>query len=211
MPNTTYTHIEVLLDRSGSMDTLKDDMEQGFNRFLKEQKSVPGKATIGLTQFDYEHETVYSMLPISEAPNLRLDPRGSTALIDAMCKSIDDLGDRLAAMRESERPGKVIFVIITDGYENASRKHKRADAMGRVQRQQDQYQWEFIYLGANQDAIAEAATYGIASHSSLTYDSSSPVAVAASYGSLSATITNTRSTGASTNFTKADREAATTK
>lgn len=210
MSRTGYTHIEVLLDRSGSMEDIKSDMEGGFNTFLAEQKDVTGYATIGLTQFDTEHETVYSMLPIKEAPSLRLAPRGGTALIDALCRSIDDLGKRLRSKPESERPEKVIFVIITDGYENSSRRHVRADANQRITRQREDYQWEFIFLGANQDAIAEAHKYGIPMASSMTYDSGA-IGVRNFTNSLSANVTATRATGAGINFNDADRAAATKK
>lgn len=207
MPKSGYTHVEVLLDRSGSMEEIKEDMEGGFNSFLDDQRRESGYATIGLTQFDTVHETVYAMLPVKSAPRLNLDPRGGTALIDALCRSIDDLGTRLRTMSDNERPEKVIFVIITDGHENSSRKHRRSDVHDRITRQRDKYQWDFVFLGANQDAIAEARSYGIPMASTMDF-ATSRSGIGSTYSVLSSNVTNSRNTGASTNFTKADREAA---
>ncbi len=96
-------------------------------------------------------------------------PRGSTALLDAIGRTIDDLGRRLAATPEPERPAKVIVSILTDGYENASQKYTQADIAARIRRQRDQYSWQFLFLGANQDAIATATKLSIAANDAATY------------------------------------------
>jgi hypothetical protein len=107
---------------------------------------------------------VYLREPIRQAPRLTADtyvPRGTTALLDAIGRTIDELGARLAAMPAADRPGKVIFVIITDGLENASREYTREQVFQRIRHQSDVYGWEFVYLGAKQDAIAAGAQVGI--------------------------------------------------
>jgi uncharacterized protein YegL len=168
-----YADITILLDRSGSMVSIKDAMESGFDEFLNEHKKVPS-TRLTLIQFDSSNnqEVVYTARPVAEAPRLSIDPRGMTPLLDAFCLAIDRTGDRLSAMRQEERPNKVLFVVITDGQENASFKYGRNDVKERVTRQQGSYNWQFVYLGANQDAIAEAATFGIPQASAMTYAAS---------------------------------------
>jgi uncharacterized protein YegL len=165
-----YADITILLDRSGSMVSIKDAMESGFDEFLNEHKKVPS-TRLTLIQFDSSNnqEVVYTARPVAEAPRLSIDPRGMTPLLDAFCLAIDRTGDRLSAMRQEERPNKVLFVVITDGQENASFKYGRNDVKERVTRQQGSYNWQFVYLGANQDAIAEAATFGIGAANAMTY------------------------------------------
>lgn len=157
-----YADITVLLDRSGSMQHIKDAMESGFDEFLTEHKKTPS-TRLTLIQFDNHNnqEVVYTARAISEAPRLSIDPRGMTPLLDAFCLAIDGTGARLAAMPEHTRPNKVLFVVITDGAENSSYRFRRADVKERVTRQHDNYKWQFVYLGANQDAIAEAEAMGI--------------------------------------------------
>lgn len=167
-----YTDINIVLDRSGSMDAIKSDTIGGFNSFLKEQKNVAGEATITLVQFDDIYEEVYKAIPLANAPLLNNDtfiPRNMTALLDAIGKTIVETGKRLAAMSESERPEKVIFVILTDGLENASREYNIQHINEMISHQRNVYKWEFVFLGANQDAIATASNMGIAQANALTY------------------------------------------
>jgi hypothetical protein len=162
--NNTLTEIAVVLDRSGSMEDARTDTIGGFNAFLAEQVDDAGDVNVTLAQFDNEYEVVYLREPVRQAPRLTADtyvPRGSTALLDAIGRTVDELGARLAAMPEAKRPGKVIFVIITDGLENASRGYTREQVFQRIRHQSDVYGWEFVYLGANQDAIAAGAQVGI--------------------------------------------------
>lgn len=157
-----FTDITILLDRSGSMAAIKDAMEGGFDEFLHQHQQVP-TTRISLIQFDGQnpYDEVYIERPVTDVPKLHLQPRGSTPLLDALCTTIDKVGKRLAAKRQQDRPDKVLFVIITDGQENASHEFKREDVRKRVKTQTDTYKWEFVYLGANQDAFAEAASFGI--------------------------------------------------
>jgi hypothetical protein len=167
-----YTDISIVLDRSGSMDSVKSDTIGGFNSFLKAQKEVPGEATITLAQFDDIYEVVYEGIRLQGAPLLNdqtFVPRGTTALLDAIGRTINATGKRLAAIPETERPEKVIFVILTDGYENASREFKVEQINDMIRHQRDVYAWEIVFIGANQDAITSASQMGIQAANALTY------------------------------------------
>jgi len=166
MTRTDYTHIAFLLDRSGSMETIRDDAIGGFNRLVKDQAVLSGHCTFTLVQFDCQDpdEVVFDMVQIAKVPELtkqRFSPRGSTPLLDAMAGLIIRTGDKLRDMPEADRPGKVIVAILTDGLENASRKYTRQQVFDMITHQREVYGWEFIFLGANQDAIGEAKKYGI--------------------------------------------------
>ena len=170
--NPFLTDIAFVLDRSGSMAGLAESAVAGFNAFLRDQQSSPGQARLTLVLFDDEYLVPADALPIAEVVPLDATtyvPRGSTALLDAIGRTIDDLGRRLAATPEPERPAKVIVAILTDGYENASQKYTPADVGARIRRQRDQYGWHFLFLGANQDAIATAAKLSIAAHDAATF------------------------------------------
>jgi hypothetical protein len=167
-----YTHISFVLDRSGSMESVKDDTIGGFNHFLSEQKTVAGKATITLVQFDDRYEYILKMTDIAVAKPLddkTFVPRGWTALFDAIGRCIDETGAALSKLPESDRPERVIFVILTDGMENASRQYNRESIEDRISHQRDVYKWQFVFLGANQDAISSATSIGIAAKASMTY------------------------------------------
>jgi hypothetical protein len=174
--NTNLTDITIVLDRSGSMMAVASDTIGGFNHFLDEQKGVPGQATLTLNQFDNVFERIIEAGNIQTAPPLcreTFKPRGYTALFDAIGRSINDTGGRLAAMPEPERPGKVIVVIITDGMENASREFTRDAVDEMIRHQREKYAWEFVFLGANQDAIANAAKIGIKPAAAMTFAANS--------------------------------------
>jgi uncharacterized protein YegL len=157
-----YTDITVLLDRSGSMASIKEAMETAFNSFIKEHQAIP-TTKISLIQFDDTdpQEIVYLGVPVKYVEPLKIKPRGGTPLLDALCTAIDNTGKRYSNMDESVRPDQVLFIIITDGEENASRSHKRSDVSSRVTNQREKFNWNFIYLGANQDAFSESLSLGI--------------------------------------------------
>jgi len=162
MTKSDRSDITILLDRSGSMASVKSDVEGGFARLLDEQRRIPGECYLTLVQFDSQGiEPVYTARPIREAPPVVLHPRGMTPLLDAVGQTIEATGERLAGMPEPERPGRVLFVIITDGLENASRQFTKAQVTRLVEQQRRQYSWQFIYLGANVDAFGEAGAMGI--------------------------------------------------
>jgi len=167
-----YTHISMVLDRSGSMEQMRMDAIGGFNAFLKDQQAAPGTATLTLVQFDDRYESLYDVAPIGSVKPLDTTtfvPRGSTALLDALGKAMDETGARLAALPDTERPEKVLFVTLTDGMENASRTFTRAQIFDKITHQRDKYDWEFVFLAANQDAIEAGATMGFSADSSATY------------------------------------------
>lgn len=165
-----YADITVLLDRSGSMQSIRAAMESGFDEFVGQHRQN-SSTRLTLIQFDgvNDQEVLYTARPINDVPRLSIDPRGWTPLLDALCKTIDATGSRLRSVSERDRPNKVLFVVITDGQENRSKTYTRRDVKERIDRQRGAYSWEFVYLGANQDAIAEAATFGIPHTHAITY------------------------------------------
>ena len=156
------TDITLVVDRSGSMAQVREDAEGGVNSFIEQQAKEPGEALLTLVQFDTEYEFLHKGVPISQVPKYELVPRGMTALLDAVGRAINETGERLAKMDEHDRPGLVVFVVMTDGQENSSKEFSKADIKAMIQRQQDTYHWHFTFLGANQDAFAEAGGMGIA-------------------------------------------------
>lgn len=167
-----YTHITVILDRSGSMEKVKEDTIGGFNAFLNEQKNLEGEATISIIQFDNEYEYIAKFKPIQEVEELNSStykPRGMTALYDALGKAIKQTGKTLRNMKEEDRPEKVVFVILTDGYENASKKYTADNIKDKIEHQQSKYNWDFTYIGANQDAILVGNSMGISKDKSLNF------------------------------------------
>jgi hypothetical protein len=170
MTKPNSTEIIVILDRSGSMSSIAADMRGGFDEFISQQRALPGECCVTLVQFDDKIETVYTAKPVSDVPPLALVPRGSTALYDAIGRTLVESGERFAAMHEGARPSKVILVIITDGHENASREYQAAKVSRMIKHQVEAYQWETIYLGANQDAVAVAEQIGIQAKQAVTYD-----------------------------------------
>lgn len=169
MTNPKLTHLYFLLDRSGSMESIKDDTEGGFNAFIAEQRAQPGECRVTLAQFDNEYEEVYRDRPIGDVPRLELRPRGMTALLDSIGRLVSEAGARLAAMPEDERPGVVIVGIMTDGHENASRELTHAAVKAMIERQTRDYGWQFLYMGADQDAIEVGASIGVAASHAMTY------------------------------------------
>lgn len=169
------TDITVLLDRSGSMESIREDTIGGFNTFVKDQQAQVGigPARLTLIQFDgqgydtvIEHRAIEAVSPLTVTD---FQPRGNTPLLDAMARMIDEAGKRFDGLTENDRPDKVVAVIITDGMENASTHTTREDVLARVKMQQEQYGWMFLYLGANQDAIAVASLIGIGQQHAASY------------------------------------------
>lgn len=169
-----FTRIAVILDRSGSMQVVRDATIEGFNEFVKGQKAEPGDATLKLVQFNTDYEEVFDK-PIQKAHKLSREsfqPIGGTALLDAQGRTIDELGKELAALPEHERPSKVIVVTITDGEENSSLNYTRAQVAEMIEHQREVYGWDFVFLGANQDAVKVAATMNIPVYSAMSYSAS---------------------------------------
>lgn len=167
-----YSDITVVLDRSGSMACLVDEVIGAFNTFVDEQQQIAGQASFSLVQFDDRYEVYLDAVDLAKVG--RLDrttyvPRGMTALYDAVGRAIVATGTRLAALDEAERPDKVVFLIQTDGEENASHEYDAATLQAMIRHQQDKYAWEFVFLGANIDAGSVAEEIGIARDKALQY------------------------------------------
>ena len=158
------TEIVVVADKSGSMNTVQRDAIGGYNTLLTEQQAESAdEAYITLILFDTTY-TVGDRMPVKDAVPLSEEtyrPSGGTALLDALGRAITETGSRLAALSEDERPDQVIVAIITDGEENSSREHSKAQIKKLIEHQQEKYDWKFVYLGANQDAFVEAHGLGI--------------------------------------------------
>jgi uncharacterized protein YegL len=153
-PTPDHCEVIVLLDRSGSMSSIKKDMEGGYNSFVATQRAVPGTCAVTLVQFDsHGIDTVYESTPVADVPNLTLDPRGSTPLLDAF-------GQTLTRSIARGITGRVLFLVITDGQENASTEFKKEQIKALVE-QQTKAGWAFSFLGANVDAFSEASALGI--------------------------------------------------
>jgi hypothetical protein len=206
---TGYTDISIVLDRSGSMESVRSDTIGGFNTFLSDQLEEGGEATITLVQFDDIYEVVYSAIPLTDAgrlDNSTFVPRGSTALLDAIGRTIIATGKRLEALAEDQRPEKVVFVVLTDGHENASRQFTAHNVNEMISHQRDVYKWEFVFLGANQDAITTAANLGIQASHSITY-AATPAGVQQVFKSVSKHLADYRAgVSANVEFSDEDRE-----
>jgi uncharacterized protein YegL len=159
-----YTEIVYILDRSGSMSGLESDTIGGFNSMMEKQKKTGEKALVSTVLFDDECEVIHDRIPIEKIEKMtdkQYYVRGCTALLDAVGGAIHHIGNVHKYAREEDRPEKTIFVITTDGMENASRNYSREKIEKMVKKQQKKYGWEFIFIGANIDAYAEAQKFGI--------------------------------------------------
>ena len=159
-----YTHLIIVLDASGSMSSIQDDIKGSFNEFLKKQREAEGQTVFDLFQFNDEvHRLVRSTNLAQFHDDLmdRYECSGCTALNDAVCIAIDTVGHEFADMPESERPEHVLCVIITDGMENASREYTSKDVKKRIEHQKTAYNWHFQFLAADQDAFATGESIGI--------------------------------------------------
>lgn len=158
------TEIVFILDRSGSMSSLVEDTIGGFNTFIENQKKEKGEALLTTVLFDHDYELLHDGLNLQSVKpltNKEYYPRGTTALLDAVGRTINTIGDRLNNTPEEEKPSKVIFVITTDGQENSSKEFTRSQIKDMVKHQTEKYDWQFIFLGANIDAVSTAEGFGI--------------------------------------------------
>jgi hypothetical protein len=167
--NPHLTEIAYILDRSGSMQSMQEPAVAAFNDFIKIQLDVPGDARLTLVQFDDAYEVPIAATPIREVPQLTAatyTPRGRTALLDAIGRTVKETDRRITALPDAEKPGKVILTIFTDGQENASREYTATHISDLIRLYRDTKGWEFLFLAANQDAIANAAAMNMDTHSS---------------------------------------------
>lgn len=181
--NANLTELVCIIDKSGSMGAIQSDAIGGFNSFLAAQKKEPGDTRFTLVLFDTQFETPYHGVPIKDVVPLdetSYVPGGCTALLDATGQTIRGIGKRLEKTPEADRPGKVIVAILTDGEENSSRHFNQQQVLDMITHQQAKYNWEFVFLAANQDAIATGASIGIQAADSVAF-SATPDGISAAY------------------------------
>lgn len=173
IPTNEKTQIICILDRSGSMSNIMDDSIGGFNTFIKQQKELPDKATLTVALFDEKYELLYDDIDINKVKEITDKdwyPRGTTALYDAIGKTINDVKQNHRKLGV-EAPSKVLVCIITDGYENASREYTQSDIQQLIENC-EKNDWNFIYLAANQDAFSVGSSFGISGGNTYTYTAS---------------------------------------
>lgn len=172
-----YAHIHVILDRTGSMQCIRDDVIGGFNTYVEKQKQGPGAATVSLIQFDGQdpYEIVHDFTLLAAVPPLTAKtyvPRANTPLLDALGHGIVDLEGRLGKLAEEDRPEHVFFVVITDGQENASTEYNRGHVEAMIKDKTEKEHWDFVYLSADFAAVREAHDLGFQPSKVLLFDKS---------------------------------------
>ncbi len=201
------THVSFVLDSSGSMQNIAEDTKGGFNSFLADQRDEEGNATVTLIDFNTNVDVVYEAQDIEEAPELDSDtytPSGQTALHDAIITAIDTASARIEELDDEEKPETVVVVVLTDGQENASETPGET-VRERVEQQQEEHGWEFLFIGANQDAALTAEGIGMDSGRALSMQDSGE-GTRAAYESTSTRISNARQQGTTGTYTDADRK-----
>ena len=177
--------------------SLADDTIGGFNSFVEKQKNEPGEALLTTILFDDQYEILHNGVNLKEVKPMTKDQywaRGMTAMYDAIGKTINEVGRRLSETPEQYRPGKVVFVITTDGLENASREFTQAKVKEMIQHQTDKYSWDFIFLGANIDSVQTAKSIGIKADYAADYVYNQ-IGVSSLYCAVDAAVSSARSTG----------------
>jgi hypothetical protein len=204
-----YRHRIIIVDRSGSMRVIQEGMQSGLKEFLRIEQETPGKLTVSLHDFDHEIRRVHAFATPDEVSAYVLEPRGMTALYDGFATPVTQEGGDLAALPEDERPDDVVVLFVSDGLNNEPGQHHTAADVKRItEHQRDVYGWKFLYIGANQDAVAEGAKLGTQDDQSLTYaatDTGVHVAMASAGVALSRSYS-----GQSLSYTQEEREAAVT-
>jgi Mg-chelatase subunit ChlD len=201
------THITFVLDSSGSMSAIEDDTKGGFNTFLDDQKDEEGEATVSLYDFNTNVEQVYRGRAVEHAPKLTDDtysPGGRTALHDAISTAITETAADLSGMNAENRPDNVIVVILTDGKENASETPQER-VREQVKYRREEFDWEFLFIGANQDAALTASEMGMHKDKSLNM-SHNAEGTQAAYESTSERVSELRQEGSIDGFDEEDRK-----
>ena len=191
------TELVFIIDRSGSMNGLEKDAVGGFNSMIARQKREPGEAYVSTVLFNEARDVVHDRVPLSQVQPMRDEdyrPMGCTALLDAVGLAIRHIGNVHKYAREEDRPEKTVFVITTDGLENASCEYTAEQLKKKIEHQREKYGWEFIFLGANIDAVETAARYGIDRRNAANYRHDAQ-GTALGYEALSDAIASVRSCG----------------
>ena len=173
MTDKDYTHIAMVVDRSGSMATIAGDMNGAILALLGDQAKQDGYCVVDITTFDDKIERPYVNVRPDDVKGEVIHPRGLTALNDALGKTIVELGERFAAMPDDERPGLVVFVVVTDGYENHSKEYKTDQVKAMIKEQSERWGWQFMYLATNVDAFDTGRDYGFDPGSTINFAASS--------------------------------------
>lgn len=195
--------IVCIVDRSGSMGSIREDTIEAFNKFIKEQQGLPGKACLTLTLFNDAYDIVLSGADIQAVKGFSREtyfPMGSTALLDAVGQTVDSVKERIYKMVTSQRPEKVLFVILTDGEENASREYSLDQIRAKIVECEGVDGWKFLFLGANQDAWLVGGGMGVPQAGAATWATTS-YGTRAVYASLNSVTTSFRETEDTTNWT----------
>ena len=188
------TEVVFILDRSGSMSGLETDTIGGFNSMIEKQKAEEGEAYISTVLFDNRTEVLHDRVPVRKVEPItdrQYFVRGSTALLDAVGGAIHHIANVHRYAREEDRPEKTVFIITTDGMENASRIYDYHTVRDMVEKEQEKYGWEFLFLGANMDAIAVAGRFGIRAERAVNYECDRE-GTALNYQALSETVSAVR-------------------
>jgi len=208
LSKSKFTDINIILDRSGSMGSIKEATIKGFNNFVLEQSKVVGKAIISLYQFDNEYEEVYKNIPINDAEGLTdktYHPRATTALLDAIGKTINDKDIYYSTLNAKDKPELVLFVVLTDGFENASREYTKPQIKNMIEDKKAKG-WQFAFIGAGIDAFGDAHAGGLSFSKGATMSGdNTAVGIGDVFSGLISSTTSYRSRGGNFSF-DADEE-----
>lgn len=191
-----YTHIAMILDRSYSMHSIMNDTIEGYNKFIEDQKLVPGHATVTLVKFDHEYDLVNNFAKLDNVNKLTTEnfvPRGGTALYDAIGFTINVLSEKIKLMNDEDRPERTIICMLTDGEENKSSEFSSEDIKSLIE-DKEKEGWEFVFLGANQDSILTAKKMGISVDNSISY-ASNAVGTRSVFDTISKKYADSRTSG----------------
>jgi uncharacterized protein YegL len=201
-----YTHFCLIVDRSGSMFNIRDDMNGAIVQLMEDQAKEPGTCLVDVITFDTVVDVVHDSIEPLGVSHALIEPRGNTALNDAIGIGVTRLGNKFRLMKEEDRPERVIVVVVTDGMENSSQDWTHAQVKALVEEQTDRWKWTFMYLAANVDAFATGAGYGFTRAQTIAFASSGP-SVANVYEGLNANASRARR-GDTSGFTQDERDAA---
>ena len=189
-----HTELVFIMDRSGSMSGIAQDMQGAMKEVIKKQKDRDGDVLVTYVRFDYEYEEVFHEKNIGEIDGFSLEPRGLTALLDAIGTTINKVERRFNQKDEEDQPERVLFVIVTDGGENASQEFTRPQVFEMIEKVKRDHEWGFTFIGANQDSIGTGSSLGISRGSSVNYAATS-VGVRSMSKSVSCYVDDYLSTG----------------